>query len=64
MGAAFTDCSASTSHRGARMTKQKSDLDEAVIKVAKLSLFGFWLGVVLGSWVGWCCAMAYYAWDL
>ena len=47
-----------------KTTEHNSEFDEAVNKVAKLSLFGFWLGVFLGAWVGWCTAVAYYAWDL
>jgi hypothetical protein len=46
------------------MNSEKSDLDEAVNKVARMSLFGFWLGAALGAWVGWWTAVAYYAWDL
>ena len=48
------------------MTRKEDlkDLDDAVRKVTKLSLYGFWLGVALGVWIGWCSALAYHAWDL
>ena len=41
-----------------------TELNEAVSKVTRLSMYGFWLGVALGAWIGWCSALAYHAWDL